>query len=124
MRTSRGDPMNRRDLMKLAAGQIALIALPAVASAPRASKANHDASAVTLKNSHFELSLSTGAGMECRLTHLETGARLADGPYSYSFGTPVFTNMQKDDGSVTCHGTTQSGMQNRHRFALGKANAW
>ena len=110
--------MNRRDLMRLAAGQAALVALPVAANAAKASKPDPEPSTATLKNSHFELSLSSGAALECRLTHLETGARLADGPYSYSFGSPAFTKVQQEDGCVTLHGTTQTGLTVRHQFSL------
>ena len=81
--------MNRRDMMKLAATQTAMVALPAVVVAPSA-RAESKSAPSTLKNAQFELSLTPGTGLQCKLVHLPTGTVLADGFYSYSFGTPRF----------------------------------
>ena len=115
--------MNRRDLMKLAATQTALIAWPATLPSAAEDTKNGD-STVTLRNSQFELSLTHGTGLLCRLVHSPTGAILADGYYSYSFGQPSFTDAQKDEHSVVFQGSTQTGLVIRHRFTLDPANPY
>ena len=93
--------MNRRDLIKLAASQTAMAALPAAVIAPSASaEAENSPAAVTLKNAQFELSLTPSTGLQSKLVHLPTGTLLADGYYSYSFATPVFSEAKQDASSV------------------------
>lgn len=117
--------MNRRDLLKLAATQTAMVALPAVMVAPAATAESKSAHAnLTLKNAQFELSLMPGTGLQCKLVHLPTGTVLADGFYSYSFGTPVFSEVKKDGGSVVLHGNTETGMGIQHRFTVDPAVSW
>ena len=115
--------MNRRDMLKLTATQTALIAWPTV-TASAASRVQDTGSAVTLSNSHFELLLTHGAGLQCRLVHSPTAAILADGSYSYSFGDVVFTDVQKDDRSVVLHGSTAAGIEILHRFIVDPVNPW
>jgi hypothetical protein len=100
------------------------MALPAAAIESRAPERDHDQSAIILKNSQFELSLANGQGLTCRLTHLATGAKLAEGQYSYSFGSPVFTDPDRDNTSVTFHGIVETGMKVRHRFTVSQAAPW
>lgn len=114
--------MNRREMIKLVASQTAVIALPAGAATK--AEAETAGSTVTLRNAQFELSLASGKGLHCRLIHRATGAALADGFYSYSFGDPVFSEAQKRDNSIVLHGTTATGMTIRHRFAVDPANPW
>jgi hypothetical protein len=117
--------MNRRDLMKLAASQTAMVALPAVMVAPSASAESKSTHAkVTLKNAQFELSLTPGASLQCKLVHLPTGTVLADGAYSYSFGTPAFTEVKNEGHSVLLQGNTEAGVGVQHRFNVDPASAW
>ncbi len=100
--------------MKLALTQSALAGWPL---APRAI-VEAIPSAVTLRNSHFELECSLSNGLRCRLVHLETGTILADSAYSYSFGSPVFSDVQQDSSSLVFQGATETGLAVRHRFAI------
>ncbi len=70
--------MNRRDMMKLAATQTAMVALPAVIVAPSARAESKRASS-TLKNAQFELTVTPGTALQCKLVHVPTGKVLADG---------------------------------------------
>ncbi len=106
--------MNRRELMKLALTQSALAGWPV---APRA-MVEAMPSAVTLRNSHFELECSLSNGLRCRLVHLETGTILADSAYSYSFGSPVFSEVRQDSSSLVFQGATETGLAVRHRFSI------
>jgi hypothetical protein len=115
--------MNRRELIKIAAAQTAMIALPAGAAAVSSSqdaqaKSDGKAETFTLRNAAFELELTPGAGLQCRMVHRPTGALLADGLYSYSFGTPGFVAAEKSGNSVTLHGSTAIGISVEHRFAV------
>jgi hypothetical protein len=113
--------MNRRDLMKLAATQTALVALPAVVAPSAFGEAKIAHSTVTLKNSQLELTLTAGKGLQSKLTHLPTGTILADGAYSYSFGSPVFSKVEKTGNSVELQGTTETGLGVLHRFTVDPA---
>lgn len=112
--------MNRRDLMKLVAAQTALVALPAAALAE--AKSTHPA--VTLRNSQFELSLTAGMGLRCKLVHRPTGTVLANGCYSYSFGVPTLAQPQEDGSIVTLQGKMENGMGVRHRFTVNAPASW
>ncbi len=116
--------MNRRDLMKLAATQTAMVALPAVIVPSASAEAKGAHSSVTLKNAQFELTLTPGSGLQCKLVHHPTGTLLADGFYSYSFGTPVFSEVKRDGGSVVLHGSTETGLAIQHRFTVDPAASW
>ena len=109
--------MNRRDMMKLAATQTAMVALPAVIIAPSA-RAESKSVSSTLKSPHFELTVTPGTELQCKLVHVPSGKVLADG-YSYSFGTPVFSDAKKDGSSITLHGKTETGLEIQHRFTVG-----
>ena len=91
--------MNRRELVKLGAVQAAMVAVPVtgsvVAQAAAKSGSSSNAKTLTLSNTQFALTVTTGAGLECKLVHRPTGAVLADGSYFYSFGTPVFSQVNK-----------------------------
>jgi hypothetical protein len=114
--------MNRRDMMKLAATQTAMVALPAVIIAPSA-RAESKSVSSTLKSPHFELTVTPGTELQCKLVHVPSGKVLADG-YSYSFGTPVFSDAKKDGSSITLHGKTETGLEIQHRFTVGSESPW
>lgn len=116
--------MNRRDLIKLAATQTAVVTMPGVMVAPSARAESRGAHAkLTLRNSQFELSLTPGAELGCRLVHLPTGAILADS-YSYSLGTPAFSAVKNDGPSIVFQGETESGVGVTHRFTVDPAAGW
>ncbi len=110
--------------MKFAAAQTALITLPTVSDVQSAAAESKAPSAApALRTSQFELSLTPGIGLGCRLVHSPTGTVLADGPYSYSFGVPVFTETH-DERSVVMHGTTDAGLGIRHQFTIDPSASW
>jgi hypothetical protein len=111
--------MNRRDMMKLAATQTAMVALPAVTVAPSA-RAESMSSPATLKNAQFELTLSPGTGLQCKLVHVPSDKVLADG-YSYSFGLPALTAEKVDGSSIVLHAKMDTGLAFKHRFTVDPA---
>jgi hypothetical protein len=114
--------MNRRDMIKLAATQTAMVALPAVIVGPSARAQSKNAPS-TLKNAQFELTVTPGAGLQCKLVHVPTGKVLADG-YSYSVGTPVFSEAKKDGSSIVLQGKTDLGLEIQQRFTLDPGSPW
>jgi hypothetical protein len=114
--------MNRRDMMKLAATQTAMVALPAVIIAPSARAESKGVPSI-LKSAHFELTVAPGAELQCKLVHVPSGKVLADG-YSYSFGTPAFTEAKKDGSSIVLHGKTETGLEIQHRFTVDPNSPW
>ena len=117
--------MNRRDLMRLAAAQAAMGAFTAAAVAsPATAEAKEATASLALQNAQFGLSLTPGSGLGCKLVHLPTGAVLADGFYSYSFGPPTFFKVENDGRSALLRGSTESGMEIRHRFTVDPECPW
>lgn len=116
--------MNRRDLMKLAATQTAVMACSMAPAAPFASAQNLQSDALTLSNPQLEFALTRSNGLHCRLLHRPSGIVLSDGPYSYSIDGLAFTDVQQNGQSVELHGSTPSGLEVRHRFTLDAANLW
>lgn len=117
--------MNRRDLMRLAAAQAAIGAFTAAAVAsPATAEAKEATASLALQNAQFGLSLTPGSGLGCKLVHLPTGAVLADGFYSYSFGPPTFFKVENDGRSALLRGSTESGMEIRHRFTVDPECPW
>jgi hypothetical protein len=111
--------MNRRELMKLALTQSALAAI----AAPGAN-AKDQSSTLVLRNPHFELALVPSNGLWCRLVHLQTGAILADGNYSYSFSPPFFSELERDASSVVFQGKLETGLMIRQRFSVDPSSPW
>jgi hypothetical protein len=120
--------LNRKDFIQsLAIGGGSLLAFtPGVlAQAAGASPASlPGAKAVTLKNESFELSIQPGKDLVCHLVHSPSGTVLADGPYSYPFGTPAFTIAAQDQSSVTLKGMTDAGLEVSHVFRAPPQSPW
>ena len=119
--------MNRRQLVKLGAAQAAMVAVPGslVVRATAETATAHDAKAIILSNAQFELSVTPREQLQCRLVHRPTGTVLAEGAYSYSFGTPVFSQVQKDGNSLLLQGSIpETGMIIQHRFTADPGNPW
>lgn len=109
--------MRRRELLKLLLTQPVLADWPGILGRP-SGRLRSEPSGAVLRSSHFELAFGFSGGLQCRLTHLETGSILADGSYFYSFGCPVFANVEKDSSSVVLEGKTETGLVVRHRFSI------
>lgn len=117
--------MNRRELIKFAASQTAMAALPSAVIAPSAiAEARKPPAVITLKNAQFELSLAPGAGLQSNLVHLPTGTSLAEGDYSYSFATPVFSDVKQGANSVVLLGATETGIAIQHQFTVDPTASW
>jgi hypothetical protein len=112
--------MNRRELMKLALAQSVVAGCSFASQADSRDKP----SVAALRNEHFELTCSVANGLQCRLVHLKTGAILADGAYSYSFGAPLFSDMHQDSFTLTLQGATETGLAVRHRFSIDPVSPW
>ena len=118
--------MNRRDLVKLGVAQAAMVVVPggAVVQAV-AQTSSKNAEIVTLSNAQFQLTITPSENLQCRLLHIPTGTVLAEGAYSYSFGTPVFSRVQKVGNSLVLQGSIpKSGMLIQHRFTVDPENSW
>jgi hypothetical protein len=121
--------MNRRELVKLGAVQAAMVAVPVtggmVAQAAAKSGSPGNAKTLTLSNTQFALTVTAGAGLECKLVHRPTGAVLAEGSYSYSFGTPVFSQAQQEGSALVLQGSIPgTGMTIQHRFKADPGSPW
>ena len=121
--------MNRRELVKLGAVQAAMVAVPVtgsvVAQAAAKSGSPSNTKTLTLSNTQFALTVTTGTGLACKLVHRPTGTVLADGSYSYSFGTPVFSQAQQEGSSLVLQGSIPgTGMTIQHRFKADPGSPW
>ncbi len=116
--------MNRRELMKLAATQTAVVACSMSPISTPAFGQSSERNSVTLKSELLELSLSWGPELQCKLVHSPTGMVLAEGPYSYSITGLAFTDIQQEGQSVEVQGKNEVGLQVRHRFTLNPATPW
>jgi hypothetical protein len=114
--------MNRRELVKLALTQSALVAWSSKPSADAPTK--NVPSPLILQNAHFELQLEPGSGLRCKLVDRATGVSLADGFYSYSFGTPVFADVREEAATVVLRGRTEYGVDISHHFTVDPATFW
>ena len=112
--------MTRKEFLKLAVAPTTMIALPAgVAMAAQTGDKTF-----TLSNPAFRLELTAGKGLMARITHLPSSAVLADGLYSYSFGTPVFTNVTASGHGVVLTGDTGNGISIEQRFTVDPRTNW
>jgi hypothetical protein len=117
--------MNRRDMVKLAALQAAVVAFPETRRASAQGNGRNAASpSVILRNAYFELTLTPADELQCKLVHLPTGAVIADGAYSYSFGSPRYSPARKDDSSIVLEGGLDTGPQVRHRFSIDPSGSF
>jgi hypothetical protein len=114
--------MNRREMMKLALAQSALAAVPSKTLAHAQTRNVH--APLTLGNAYFELKLEPDAGLRCKLMHRATGMSLADGFYSYSFGTTVLADVRQEGAIVLLRGRTEYGLDISHRFTVDPAMPW
>ena len=118
--------MNRRDLVKLGVAQAAMVAVPGGVVVQTAAQAtSKNAESVTVSNAQFQLTVTPSENLQCRLLHVPTGRVLAEDAYSYSFGTPVFSRVQKEGNSLLLQGSIpKTGMMIQHRFTADPANPW
>src|ERR1700744_6479112 len=110
--------MNRRELVKLGAAQAAFVAVSggSVERATAKTANFDDEKTVVLRSAQLELSVNPKEKLWCRLLHRPTGKVLADGIYSYSFGSPVLSNVRSEGDSLLIEGTIpETGMAFRHR---------
>jgi hypothetical protein len=79
---------------------------------------------VKLASDKFELVLSAGNGLNAKLTHLPSKIVWADGPYSYTFGSPTFTVTASDATSATLTGTMDNGLVIEHKYRVPAGSPW
>jgi hypothetical protein len=116
--------MNRRDLIKYAATQTAVMSCSIAPVAHSVLAETAGSQSAKLESSQFELAVSCSPGFQCRLVHRPTGLVIADGSYSYSIEGLSFTSLQNQAHSVEAHGTTSTGLEVRHRFTLDPSAPW
>lgn len=73
---------------------------------------------VTLDSTDFRIELTFGDGLECSITHRPSGEKIADGPYSYSFGEPTFHLASQTENVVLLEGKTIHGIEVAHEFSV------
>jgi len=119
--------MTRKEFLKIAVGPTALATIPAgamvaastvSADTPEIPASSVTPKAITLAGGQFSLLLTAGQGLQCRLTHVPSNTLLADGPYSYSLGPIIFTNVEQHGSSVMLQGDTGTGITIKHRFTV------
>lgn len=121
--------MTRNDFLKTALGLPALAAnpLPAQMSPGEFAAALDSPAGAVLANQAFQLTLATRPALEVRLVHKPSDFALADGPYSYSFGTPFFdrfsTGREGDSTAVTIEGLA-GPIDIQHRFKVPDRLPW
>ena len=85
-------------------------------------------SSFDIGNAQFRLSVTAGEGIQTTLVHKPSSLHLADGAYSYSFGTPAFTetssNHQKGATVLKIAGRTQSGLEVLQEFHIPDGEPW
>jgi len=82
---------------------------------------------VVLENAHWRLDLAAGEGLNVELTSASSGITLAQGPYSYSFGSPSFADIHSDheDHPHTLSLMGQvSGFAVQHTFRISPTEPW
>jgi hypothetical protein len=95
--------------------------LAALASTPAVTAA---AGPGAFSNTAFSLSLEAGEGLRAQLRHTPTGLVLADGEYSYSFGSPRFTVRRATAGKLTLEGATPTGIRVVQEYRLPTGKPW
>ena len=82
----------------------------------------------TLENSHWQLTLEAGSGLKARVVHTPSGIVLAEGSYSYSFGTPSFDEAAiEQNGKTTIarlRGEIPGGIGLQHEFRAPAEEPW
>ena len=77
-------------------------------------------SPVMIGNTQWQLGLKPGSGLKAEVVHTPSGIVLAEGNYSYSFGTPSFTEAAiNQDGKtkiVRLTGEIPGGIELHHEF--------
>ncbi len=79
---------------------------------------------ISLASHQLRLTLTIGNGLHCRLEHMPSGVILADGPYCYSFGNPLFTEVHPETGTVVLGGCTDTGIEVAHVFRAHADSDW
>ena len=82
---------------------------------------------MTLGNAQWQLGIMAGPGLQAELVHKPSGIVLAEGDYSYSFGTPSFARAVRTDGSpriVRLTGEFAGGIELQHEFRVPADEPW
>ncbi len=85
-------------------------------------------SPVTIGNTQWQLTLRPGPGLKAEMVHTPSGIVLAEGDYSYSFGTPSFGEATIDQGGKTkivrLRGEIPGGIELQHEFRIPAEEPW
>jgi len=83
---------------------------------------------VTIANTQWQLSLKPSSGLQAEVIHTPSGLVLAEGSYSYSFGTPSFGEAAIDQsGKITTarlRGEIPGGIKLQHEFTIPAEEPW
>ena len=81
-----------------------------------------------MQNKQFSLGLSSDEGLQVLLKHLPSGIELANGTYSFSFGTPKMGSPVKTEESnaevLTVKGSLREAISFKHEFRLPSSQPW
>ena len=124
--------MTRKNFLKAAAAfSASALSLDVGIAQPRYESLDQGASErrpVTIGNTHWQLSLKAGSGLQAEVLHKPSGIVLADGDYSYSFGTPSFTEAGTDQDGKTrtarLKGEIPGGLELQHDFRVPAEEPW
>ncbi|MDR3675967.1 MAG: hypothetical protein P4N24_10795 [Acidobacteriota bacterium] len=79
-------------------------------------------------NAHFRFDLTAGHGLKTGLVHAPSSLELAEGEYSYSFGTPLFAEASShrtgDVTTVDLVGNTGTGIEIHQKFRIPDNKPW
>jgi len=91
-------------------------------------KGASERSPVTIGNTQWQLGLKPGSGLKAEVVHTPSGIVLAEGNYSYSFGTPSFGEAAMNQGGKTkiarLTGEIPGGIELQHEFRVPAEEAW
>jgi hypothetical protein len=83
---------------------------------------------VSVTNEHFRLNIKAGQGLQVELIDANSGLKLADEEYSYSFGQPAFLPASIDrDGTaniLSLVGSTANGLEIRQQYRIPHGDPW
>jgi hypothetical protein len=91
-------------------------------------KGASERSPVIIGNTQWQLSLKPGSGLKAEVVHKPSGIVLAEGDYSYSFGTPSFGEADINQGGKTkvarLTGEIPGGIELQHEFRVPAEEPW
>ena len=134
MKTQKNSPsrMTRKTFLKTAAVfSASALSLDMGVAQPQyesLDKGASERSPVTIGNTQWQLGLKPGSGLKAEVVHTPSGVVLAEGNYSYSFGTPSFGEAAINQGGKTkiarLTGEIPGGIELQHEFRVPAEEPW